>query len=85
MPVAEFTAIVMITPLVVTLLAATVLNEHVSPLRWALVAGGFAGTLVIMRPGSGLSAGPCCSRRRAAVQRRVPGADAAAGAAPSTR
>ena len=51
MPVGEFTAIVMITPLAVTLLAATLLKEHVSRLRWALVAGGFAGTLVIIRPG----------------------------------
>lgn len=51
MPVGEFTAIVMITPLAVTLLAATVLKEHVSPLRWVLVAGGFAGTLIIIRPG----------------------------------
>jgi drug/metabolite transporter (DMT)-like permease len=52
MPVGEFTAIVMITPLVVTLLAATVLKEHVSPLRWLLVVGGFAGTLIIIRPGA---------------------------------
>ena len=51
MPVGEFTAIVMITPLVVTLLAATSLGEKVSPLRWALVAGGFVGTMVIIRPG----------------------------------
>jgi drug/metabolite transporter (DMT)-like permease len=51
MPVGEFTAIVMITPLAITLLAATWLKEHVSPMRWALVAGGFAGTLVILRPG----------------------------------
>ncbi len=51
LPVGEFTAIVMITPLVITLLAAGVLKERVSPLRWALVAGGFAGTMVIIRPG----------------------------------
>jgi drug/metabolite transporter (DMT)-like permease len=51
MPVGEFTAIVMITPLAVTLLAATMLKERVSLLRWALVAGGFLGTLVIIRPG----------------------------------
>ncbi|MBI2771907.1 MAG: DMT family transporter [Burkholderiales bacterium] len=51
MPVGEFTAIVMITPLAITLLAATVLKERVSLMRWALVAGGFAGTLVIIRPG----------------------------------
>lgn len=50
MPVGEFTAIVMITPLAVTLLAITSLGEKVSPLRWALVAGGFIGTLVIIRP-----------------------------------
>jgi drug/metabolite transporter (DMT)-like permease len=51
MPLAEFTSIVLIAPLVVTLFAATVLKEEVSPLRWALVAGGFAGTIVILRPG----------------------------------
>jgi drug/metabolite transporter (DMT)-like permease len=51
MPVGEFTAIVMIAPLVVTLLAATMLKEDVSVLRWSLVAGGFAGTLIIIRPG----------------------------------
>ncbi len=51
MPVGEFTAIVMVTPLVITLLAATQLGERVSALRWALVAGGFTGTLIIIRPG----------------------------------
>jgi drug/metabolite transporter (DMT)-like permease len=51
LPVGEFTAIVMMAPLAVTLLAATVLKERVSPMRWTLVAGGFAGTLVIIRPG----------------------------------
>jgi drug/metabolite transporter (DMT)-like permease len=51
MPVAEFTAIGAIVPLVITLLAATTLGEKVSPLRWSLVLGGFAGTLIIIRPG----------------------------------
>jgi drug/metabolite transporter (DMT)-like permease len=50
MPVAEFTAIISITPLVVTLLAAARLKERVSALRWALVTGGFAGTLIVIRP-----------------------------------
>ncbi|WP_394791842.1 DMT family transporter [Rhodoferax sp.] len=50
MPVGEFTAIVMITPLVITLVAAF-LGDRVSPLRWILVTGGFIGTLVIIRPG----------------------------------
>jgi drug/metabolite transporter (DMT)-like permease len=52
MPLPEFTSIVLTSPLVVTLLAATTLKEEVSLLRWTLVAGGFIGTLVILRPGS---------------------------------
>jgi drug/metabolite transporter (DMT)-like permease len=51
MAVGEFTAIVMIAPLAITVLAATVLKEKVSAMRWTLVAGGFAGTVVIIRPG----------------------------------
>ena len=51
MPVGAFTAIIMTAPLVVTLLAAVFLKERVSALRWLLVAGGFAGTLLIVRPG----------------------------------
>ena len=51
MPVGEFTAIVMITPLVMTLLASRTLAERVSVWRWTLVTGGFIGTLIIIRPG----------------------------------
>lgn len=51
MPVGEFTAIIMVTPLVITLLASLTLGERVSVLRWMLVVGGFVGTLIIIRPG----------------------------------
>ena len=51
MPVGEFTAIVTITPLLMTLLASITLGERVSAFRWALVIGGFVGTLIIIRPG----------------------------------
>jgi len=54
LPVAEFTAINMLTPVIVTLLAGWVLHERVSALRWALVCGGFAGALIVIRPGSGM-------------------------------
>lgn len=54
MPVAEFTAIVMLTPVVATLVARVWLKEDVSRLRWLLVVGGFAGALIVVRPGSGL-------------------------------
>lgn len=51
MPVGEFTAIAMLTPLVVTLVAARALGEPVSLLRWLCVGGGFAGTMLVIRPG----------------------------------
>lgn len=54
LPVAETTAIVMLTPVLVTLLAVALLGERMSPWRWALVAGGLIGGLVIVRPGSAL-------------------------------
>ena len=53
MPVPEYTAINMLTPLLVTVLAAGLLHEQVSTLRWLLVGGGFAGALIVIRPGSG--------------------------------
>ena len=52
LPVGEFTAIVMVVPLLVTLLAARMLGEHVSAQRVWLVCGGFIGTLIIVRPGT---------------------------------
>jgi drug/metabolite transporter (DMT)-like permease len=54
MPVAEFTAIVMLTPVVATLIARLWLAERVSSLRWLLVVGGFVGALIVIRPGSGI-------------------------------
>jgi drug/metabolite transporter (DMT)-like permease len=49
-PVGEFTAILMLVPLAVTLLAAPLLRERVSGFSWALVAGGFIGALIVIRP-----------------------------------
>jgi drug/metabolite transporter (DMT)-like permease len=57
-PVAEFTAIVMLTPVLVTLMSGWLLHERISTLRWALVVGGCAGALVVIRPGSGLFGWP---------------------------
>jgi drug/metabolite transporter (DMT)-like permease len=52
MPVGEFTSVVLLAPLVITLLAAWMLREKIRKLRWLLVLGGFVGTMVIIRPGS---------------------------------
>ena len=54
MPVAEFTAIIFISPLIMTLLAARWLKERVSCARWCAVGAGFAGVMLIIRPGSNL-------------------------------
>lgn len=57
-PVGEFTAILMLVPLVITLLASMLLREHVSGLTWLLVAGGLTGALIVVRPkGSDLNIG----------------------------
>ena len=54
MPVAETVAIIYITPVLVMLASGPVLGEKVSPLGWLCAALGFAGVLLIARPGSGL-------------------------------
>jgi len=51
LPVGEFTAIVMLSPMVATALAAIVLKNHVAPQRWALMALGLIGVLLVVRPG----------------------------------
>ncbi len=58
MPVAEFTAIVLLTPLALTALAAWRGGSRIGLAQWALVFGGFAGALLIVRPhGQALSDG----------------------------
>lgn len=54
MPVAEFTSIALLTPVLVVLLSALWLRERVTPLRWLLVLGAWVGALIVIRPGSGL-------------------------------
>jgi len=51
LPVGEFTAMVMLSPLVATALAAWVLKNRVSPRRWVLMATGLLGVVLVVRPG----------------------------------
>jgi len=81
MPVPEFTAIFMLTPLLVTMLAATVLHEPVSRLRWALVCGGFAGALIVIRPAAPLRLGRAAAAGRHLRVCLLPGSHAPAGGA----
>ncbi|MDA9008704.1 DMT family transporter [Alphaproteobacteria bacterium] len=48
---ADAVALVLVYPLIVTALSAAFLGEKVGPRRWAAVAVGFLGVLVIIRPG----------------------------------
>lgn len=54
-PLAEATAIGFVSPLLTTLLAARVLGERVGWRRWTGLAIGFAGVVVILRPGFGVT------------------------------
>jgi drug/metabolite transporter (DMT)-like permease len=49
--IAETLAIFFVQPLVITMLSPLVLGEQVGMRRWAAVAVGFIGTLIIIRPG----------------------------------
>jgi len=54
MPVAEAVAMFFVAPLFITLLSALVLREPVGPRRLLAVLVGFAGVVIVVRPGSGL-------------------------------
>ncbi len=51
LPLADMTAVMQSSPLILTALSMPLLGEHVGIRRWVGVAVGFAGTLVIIRPG----------------------------------
>ncbi len=52
-PLAEATAVMFLTPLLVTL-ASALLGESISRGQWVAVATGLAGVLIIVRPGGSL-------------------------------
>jgi drug/metabolite transporter (DMT)-like permease len=54
LPLADATAIAFTGTLFVTGLSAVLLREQVGPRRWAAVAVGFLGAMVIVRPGVGV-------------------------------
>jgi len=52
LPLAEATAIAFAAPLFVTALSVLILKERVDGKRWLAVLAGFAGVLIIVRPGT---------------------------------
>src|SRR5690606_8868927 len=57
LPLAQAISLSYATPLFVTIGAALWLGERVRIRRWAAVAAGFVGVLVILRPGTGFTPG----------------------------
>ena len=54
MPLSEATAIYFTSPLIMVALSPWLLGERVRAAQWAAVAVGFAGMLLIVRPGADL-------------------------------
>lgn len=54
LPLADAVAIAFVSPLLITLFSVLFLGERVGPHRWAAVAVGLVGVMVMMRPGTGV-------------------------------
>lgn len=52
LPLATVTSLTMTAPMFVALLSLPLLGERVGAARWLAILGGFAGVLLIVRPGS---------------------------------
>ncbi len=52
-PLADASAIMFVAPILVTALSMPMLGEKVGPRRWASIAIGFIGALIVIRPGGG--------------------------------
>jgi drug/metabolite transporter (DMT)-like permease len=57
LPLAEATTLGFTAPIFAVLIAMVLFREKIGPYRWAAVAIGFAGVLVVMRPDVGLHDG----------------------------
>jgi drug/metabolite transporter (DMT)-like permease len=53
LPLADVAAIIFTAPVIVAVLAVVVLRERVSRARWLAIGAGFAGALLVVRPGVG--------------------------------
>jgi drug/metabolite transporter (DMT)-like permease len=68
MPLADAVAITFSSPIFLTVLSIPLLGERVGVHRWSAVALGFVGTLIMVRPGSGMfGLGACLALANAAI------------------
>src|SRR5258706_16409852 len=52
MPIAEVASITFLAPIIVALAGGPLLGERVGARTWFALAGGFAGVMLIIRPGA---------------------------------
>lgn len=58
MPLADLTAILMLSPLVITAIATLVFGELVGWRRWSAIFAGFIGMVLVVQPGGAASSAP---------------------------
>ncbi|MBN8929031.1 MAG: hypothetical protein BGO51_22640 [Rhodospirillales bacterium 69-11] len=83
MTMAQATTISFLSPLIVTVLSIPLLGEVVGLRRWAAVAAGMAGMLIVVRPGAGSFdpaalfgvASSCCWAFALIITRKIAGRD----------
>ena len=81
LPLAEGSAITFLAPIVIVVLSRPILDERPTRARWAAAIMGFAGILVLLRPGSAvlhpavllLIGAAVCNAMYQLLTRRVPG------------
>jgi drug/metabolite transporter (DMT)-like permease len=85
LPLADASAIMFTSPILLSILAIPVLGEKVGPYRWAAIFVAFLGALVVVRPGTGvMGAGAlfllgcaCCNALYQLITRKLRGIDEA--------
>lgn len=58
MPLADLTAVLMVSPLCITIISIFAFGEVVRWRRWSAIAAGFFGMLLVVQPGGAASAAP---------------------------
>jgi len=85
LPLADASAIMFTSPILLSILAIVFLGEKVGPYRWAAIFVAFLGALVVVRPGTGvMGAGAlfilgstCCNAFYQLITRKLRGTDEA--------
>jgi drug/metabolite transporter (DMT)-like permease len=73
LPLATVITIMFVSPACIAALSAPLLGERVGLHRWVAIAGGFAGVVIVMRPGGASFEWALLISRRRRARQRLPG------------